>query len=102
MIRRPPRSTLFPYTTLFRSHTSAEFVAFLSELVLNKPSGKEIHVIADNLTTHKTPQVQEFLAAQPNVHQHLTPTYSSSLNQVELWFGKIHRAAIARGTSTSG
>src|SRR2546426_7127646 len=23
MIRRPPRSTLFPYTTLFRSHTDA-------------------------------------------------------------------------------
>src|SRR5687768_18030500 len=27
MIRRPPRSTLFPYTTLFRSHTVAEIVA---------------------------------------------------------------------------
>src|SRR2546430_6174135 len=24
MIRRPPRSTLFPYTTLFRSHVGAE------------------------------------------------------------------------------
>src|SRR2546422_4217864 len=24
MIRRPPRSTLFPYTTLFRSHVPAE------------------------------------------------------------------------------
>src|SRR2546422_7416198 len=27
MIRRPPRSTLFPYTTLFRSHVLAYFVA---------------------------------------------------------------------------
>src|SRR2546427_8844175 len=25
MIRRPPRSTLFPYTTLFRSHSKLEF-----------------------------------------------------------------------------
>src|SRR2546425_11809631 len=26
MIRRPPRSTLFPYTTLFRSHAAAQLV----------------------------------------------------------------------------
>src|SRR5438270_6787920 len=26
MIRRPPRSTLFPYTTLFRSHVAVGFV----------------------------------------------------------------------------
>jgi len=82
-------------------HTSAEFVAFLTELVLNQPRGKEIHVIADNLSTHKTPQVQEFLAAHPNVHLHFTPTYSSWLNQVELWFGKIERDVIARGIFTS-
>src|SRR6266704_3548239 len=82
-------------------HTSAEFVAFLTELVLNQPRGKEIHVIADNLSTHKTPQVQEFLAAHPNVHLHFTPTYSSWLNQVELWFAKIERDVIARGVFTS-
>src|SRR5436853_289032 len=82
-------------------HTSAEFVAFLTELVLNQPRGKEIHVIADNLSTHKTPQVQEFLAAHPNVHLHFTPTYSSCLNQVELWCGKIERDVIARGIFTS-
>src|SRR5256885_3634227 len=28
MIRRPPRSTLFPYTTLFRSHTENHAIAF--------------------------------------------------------------------------
>src|SRR5256886_8837788 len=82
-------------------HTSAEFVAFLSELVLNQPRGKEIHVIADNLSTHKTEQVAMFLAAHPSVHLHFTPTYSSWLNQVELWFGKIERDVIARGVFTS-
>lgn len=82
-------------------HTSAEFVAFLSELVANQPRGKEIHVIADNLSAHKTSRVDEFLANHPNVHMHFTPTYSSWLNQVELWFGKIERDVIARGVFTS-
>src|SRR2546430_12774073 len=30
MIRRPPRSTLFPYTTLFRSHDAEEHEANLA------------------------------------------------------------------------
>src|SRR5258705_6470814 len=30
MIRRPPRSTLFPYTTLFRSQEGADFITFTS------------------------------------------------------------------------
>ena len=82
-------------------HTSAEFVAFLSDIVVHQPRGKEIHVIADNLSAHKTPKVDEFLAAHPKVHLHFTPTYSSWLNQVELWFGKIERDVIARGVFTS-
>src|SRR5713101_1612745 len=82
-------------------HTSAEFVAFLSDLVVNQRRGKEIHVIADNLSAHKTDLVEEFLAARANVHLHFTPTYSSWLNQVELWFAKIERDVIARGVFTS-
>jgi transposase len=35
------------------------------------------------------------------VHLHFTPTYSSWLNQVELWFAKIERDVIARGVFTS-
>src|SRR5438128_1045548 len=82
-------------------HTSAEFVAFLTDLVVNQPRGKEIHVIADNLSAHKTKRVDEFLAGHANVHLHFTPTYSSWLNQVELWFAKIERDVIARGVFTS-
>ena len=82
-------------------HTSAEFVAFLGDIVANQPRGKEIHVIADNLSAHKTKAVAEFLASQPQVHMHFTPTYSSWLNQVELWFAKIERDVIARGVFTS-
>ncbi len=82
-------------------HTSAEFVAFLTDIVANQPKRKEIHVIADNLSAHKTPKVEEFLGEHSNVHLHFTPTYSSWLNQVELWFAKIERDVIARGVFTS-
>jgi transposase len=82
-------------------HTSAEFVAFLADIVVNQPRGKQIHVIVDNLATHKTDHVADFLDTHRNVHLHFTPTYSSWLNQVELWFGKIERDVIARGVFTS-
>ena len=80
-----------------RHHTSAEFVAFLAEVVASQPAGKEIHVIADNLSAHKTKLVDAFLVANPNVRIHFTPTYSSWLNQVENWFAKIQRQVITRG-----
>jgi transposase len=83
------------------SHTSQEFVAFLSELVARQPEGQEIHVILDNLSTHRTARVRQFLDDHTNVHFHFTPTYSSWLNQVELWFSKIERDVIARGVFTS-
>jgi transposase len=82
-------------------HTSAEFVAFLSELVAHQSKRKEIHVILDNLSAHKTKKVDEFLAEHPRVKLHFTPTYSSWLNQVELWFAKIERDVIARGVFSS-
>ncbi len=82
-------------------HTSAEFVAFLTDLVISQPRGREIHVIADNLSAHKTPRVTAFLQLHAQVHLHFTPTYSSWLNQVELWFAKIEGDVIARGIFTS-
>jgi len=82
-------------------HTFAEFVAFLADIVANQPRGKEIHVIADNLSAHKAKAVAAFLADHPTVHMHFTSTYSSWFNQVELWFAKIERDVIARGVFTS-
>src|ERR1700681_2198188 len=82
-------------------HTSQEFVAFLAEVVANQPRGKEIHLIADNLSAHKTKRVEQFLVAHPRVHLHYTPTYSSWLNQVENWCARIERDVIARGVFTS-
>lgn len=82
-------------------HTSAEFLRFLDQVVGGYPAEQEIHVILDNLAAHKTAAVRAWGAAHPNVHFHFTPTYSSWLNQVELWFGKIERDVIARGIFTS-
>jgi hypothetical protein len=58
-------------------HTSVEFVAFLTAIVANQPRGKEIRVIADSLSAHKTERLEEFLERHRNVHLHCTPTYSS-------------------------
>jgi transposase len=82
-------------------HTSREFVAFLKEVVSLCPRHKQIHIILDNLSAHKTTSVREFLEQNPRVHFHFTPTYSSWLNQVELWFARIERDVIARGVFTS-
>lgn len=82
-------------------HTSAEFVEFLGTLVNKARWAKEIHIVLDNLSAHKTQAVRDFLEANPKVRFHFTPTYSSWLNQVEIWFGKIERDVIARGVFTS-
>jgi transposase len=83
-------------------HTSEEFVAFLEQVVEQcAPNQGEIHIILDNLSAHKTKLVQGFLAAHPNVSFHFTPTYSSWLNQVEIWFSRIQRDVIARDVFTS-
>jgi transposase len=82
-------------------HTRAEFVAFLAELTAGQSEGREIHVVVYNLSAHKTDRVEFFLQEHPQVKLHFTPTYSSWLNQVELWFSKIERDVIARGVFSS-
>ena len=82
-------------------HTSAEFISFLQGLVSRTTWAKEIHIVLDNLSAHKTKDVERFLSEHPQVRFHFTPTYSSWLNQVELWFAKIQRDVISRGVFTS-
>ena len=76
-------------------------VEFLGEVVARCEPDQEIHIILDNLSAHKTKQVAAFLEQHPDVALHFTPTYSSWLNQVELWFSKLQRDVIARGVFTS-
>src|SRR5271155_5716221 len=63
------------------THTTEEFVAFLGQIVALQPKGREIHIIADNLSAHKTRRGAQFLAEHPKLHLDFTPTYSSLLNQ---------------------
>jgi transposase len=84
-----------------KRHTSAEFLVFVRGLVQRSRWAKQIHIVLDNLSAHKTKAVEEFLLENPKVRFHFTPTYSSWLNQVELWFAKIQRDVIARGVFTS-
>ncbi|HEX4310133.1 MAG TPA: IS630 family transposase [Acidobacteriaceae bacterium] len=84
-----------------KRHTSADFIAFVSDVVERNPTPREIHIVLDNLSAHKTQAVRDFLAANPRVRFHFTPTYSSWLNQVEIWFARIQRDVISRGVFTS-
>ena len=82
-------------------HTSEEFVDFLDQVVALCKPRQEIHIVADNLSAHKTQKVRAFLESHPSVKLHFTPTYSSWLNQIEIWFARVEREVIARGVFTS-
>lgn len=82
-------------------HTSTEFIDFLGDLVASAKWAREIHIVLDNLSAHKTKALDAFLEDHPKVQFHFTPTYSSWLNQVEIWFSKIERDVIARGVFAS-
>src|SRR5690349_17739123 len=63
-----------------KRHGSADFIAFLTELIGKTKWAREIHIVLDNVSAHKTSAVEEFLAEHPKVRFHFTPTYSSWLN----------------------
>jgi transposase len=81
----------------YPARDGASFLAFLKKAV--KPhAGKQIHVVLDNLSTHTTPDIQQWLEDHPNVTFHFTPKGASWINQIETWFGIITRQSIRRGT----
>lgn len=79
------------------STRSENFVEFLADLVRQTPQGLDLHCIVDNLSTHSTTLVEEFLTDHPHVHLHYTPTHASWLNQVELFFSILERRLLRRG-----
>jgi transposase len=81
----------------FPRRRTKEFLAFMDRVV-TQHAGRPLHVVLDNLSTHSGPDVDTWLTKHPNVTFHFTPTGSSWLNQVEIWFGIITRQAIRRGT----
>ena len=81
-------------------HRAVEFLDFLNLLARTYPR-RQIHVVLDNVSTHRTPDVQKWLGRHRGFHFHFTPTSASWMNQVETWFGILSRQAISRGSFES-
>jgi transposase len=81
-------------------HRHQEFLRFLRHVAKAYPRRK-LHVVVDNYATHKHPTVQAWLARNPRITLHFTPTSGSWLNLVEVFFSIISRQAIHRGTFRS-
>jgi transposase len=80
---------------------SEEFLGFMKLVVKRAPKDKDLHIVLDNLSAHKTPEVSQWLERNPRVHFHFTPTSSSWLNAVEGWFSQLERRSLYRGVFTS-
>ena len=78
-------------------HRAQEFRAFLDEIDRRVPPDLEVHLVLDNLRTHKTGLIRDWLAKRPRYHLHFTPTSASWLNLVEGWFALLTLRQIRRG-----
>jgi transposase len=83
----------------YRRRRRREFLDFMNRIGAAY-AGQELHVILDNLRTHK-PKHDRWLARHPEVHFHYTPTHASWLNQVEVWFSILSRQALRGLNATS-
>jgi transposase len=84
-----------------RRHRATEFLKFMNQIDTNVPAELDVHVVLDNLSTHKTAAVQRWFSRRPRFHVHFTPTYSSWLNQIERWFGLLEQRQLKRGVHRS-
>jgi transposase len=88
-------------TQLHPQHRAVEFKKFLTAIDKAVPAELDVHLICDNLATHKTRTITEWLAKHPRFHMHFTPTGSSWINQVERWFGLLTDQLLRRGVHKS-
>ena len=88
-------------SAVHRRHRASEFKKFLAKIDAEVPTHLQVHVVADNYGTHKTPTITAWLTSHPRFHMHFTPTSSSWLNQVERWFAYLTNQLIRRGNHTS-
>ena len=86
--------------TCLPRHRHQEFLAFLKQVAKAYPRRK-LHLVVDNYATHKHPAVKAWLARNPRITLHFTPTGCSWINLVECFFSIITRQAIRRGSYSS-
>jgi transposase len=85
----------------YRRRRAVEFKKFLVAIDKAVPEELDVYLVCDNLSTHKTPAINDWLARHPRFHMHFTPTGSSWLNQVERWFGFLTDQLLRRGVHKS-
>jgi len=83
------------------SHNQDDFIAFLNKINREVPAELDVHIILDNLSTHKTPKVQRWLLRHRRFHLHFTPTYGSWMNLVERWFSALTTKKLQRSAHRS-
>jgi transposase len=83
------------------SHTQDDFIAFMNKINREVPAELDVHIILDNLSTHKTPKVQRWLLRHRRFHLHFTPTYGSWMNLVERWFSALTTKKLQRSAHRS-
>lgn len=88
-------------TDIRARHTSTDFIAFLNKVNREVPASLDVHVILDNLATHKTPAVHKWLLRHRRFHFHFTPTYGSWMNLVERWFSALTTKKLQRSAHRS-
>jgi len=87
--------------SLHARHRAIEFKKFLQTIDKQVPAELHVHLILDNYSTHKTPQVKRWLAAHPRFVVHFTPTSASWINLVERWFAELTARKLRRGVHRS-
>lgn len=84
-----------------RRHRAIELRKFFDSVEQQVPSDLDVHVIMDNLSTHKSPLIKNWFAKRSRFHVHFTPTYGSWINLVERWFGLLEQRQLKRGSHRS-
>ncbi len=88
-------------TEMTPRHRAREFQQFLTLIDRSVPRELAVHVVLDNVSTHRTPAIQRWLQRHPRFTLHFTPTYSSWMNLVERWFAELTSKWLRRGTHHS-
>ena len=85
----------------FRRHRAREFRAFLATIEAAVPDDLDVHIVMDNVSSHKTRLIRDWFARRPRWHVHFTPTSASWLNRVERFFAALTEKQIRRGVHRS-
>ena len=85
----------------FSRHRAREFRAFLNTVEAQVPDDLDVHIVMDNLATHKTKAIRDWFARHPRWHVHFTPTSASWINQVERFFARLTEKQLRRGVHRS-